>query len=185
VDGEMVVLAGPESFEVVPLDLATFEAEDRAEVLAFRRKLAELQRAVHGAIRAGEEAETRLAHLRKAFVDTPAAKPALLAEIHDQQQRLNELLTRLRGDRTREKRYEPRPPSVRQRVDEVVSNQWQVTSPPTKTQRDSYANASAEFAQVLSDLRQLLEVDLVQLEDKLEAAGAPWTPGRLPDWNPE
>ena len=30
-----------------------------------------------------------------------------------------------------------------------------------------------------------IEKDLKQLEDKLEAAGAPWTPGRIPDWEIE
>jgi len=31
-------------------------------------------------------------------------------------------------------------------------------------------------------LRQLIEVDLTRLEKQLEAAGAPWTPGRIPEW---
>jgi hypothetical protein len=35
---------------------------------------------------------------------------------------------------------------------------------------------------VLSQLRQLIEVDLARLEKQLEAAGAPWTPGRIPTW---
>jgi hypothetical protein len=35
---------------------------------------------------------------------------------------------------------------------------------------------------VLAQLRQLVEVDLRNLEKQMEAAGAPYTPGRLPDW---
>jgi len=27
-----------------------------------------------------------------------------------------------------------------------------------------------------------MDVDLKQLEKALDAAGAPWTPGRLPEW---
>jgi hypothetical protein len=57
-----------------------------------------------------------------------------------------------------------------------------VTSPPTQTQLDAYRYAGEEFTQVLADLRQLVTVDLVQLEAQLEAAGAPWTPGRFPVW---
>jgi hypothetical protein len=30
-----------------------------------------------------------------------------------------------------------------------------------------------------------VEQDLFALEKKLEAAGAPWTPGRIPDWEME
>jgi hypothetical protein len=34
----------------------------------------------------------------------------------------------------------------------------------------------------LAKLRTLAEVDLVKLEKDMEAAGAPWTPGRVPVW---
>ena len=47
---------------------------------------------------------------------------------------------------------------------------------------DSYSVAAQEFAQELAKLRALVETDLVKLEKALEAAGAPYTPGRLPEW---
>ena len=31
----------------------------------------------------------------------------------------------------------------------------------------------------------LIEEDLKNLEDKMEQSGAPWTPGRVPNWKPE
>jgi len=182
VDGVITTLAEPQVFEVIPLELATFAAKDRAEVLAFQKKVARLHRAVRGALRAAGEAQTRLAHLRKAVLDTPAADPKILVEIADLEQRLNQLLVKLRGDRTRTKRDEPAPPSINERVGQVRGNQWQTTSAPTQTQRDAYRHAGTEFGEVLAELRSLMAQDLIQLEDKLEAAGAPWTPGRIPTW---
>jgi hypothetical protein len=36
---------------------------------------------------------------------------------------------------------------------------------------------------VLEELRTLVEIDLQQLKDEMEIAGAPWTPGRkIPKW---
>jgi len=185
VDGVVTTLAGPVGFEVVPLNLATFAAEDRTEVLAFERRVARLQRAVQGALRAAGEAQNRLDHLRRAVLETPDADPALLAELEGLQQRLNSLLISLRGDPTRAKRNEPDGPSLMERVQAVVDSQWHATSPPTRTQRDAYRFAGEQFTRVLADLRTLVEVDLKATEAKLEAAGAPWTPGRLPDWNME
>jgi hypothetical protein len=185
VDGEVTTLADPETFEVVPLELATFAAQDRAEVLAFRKKVARLNRAVRGALGVAGEAESRLAHIRHAVLDTPAADPVLLAEIDSTQKRLNGILVKLRGDRTLSKRNEPTPPSISGRVRQVVSNQWNTTSAPTQTQRDAYQYAGTEFAAVLAELRTLIEDDLARLEAKLEASGAPWTPGRIPVWEME
>ena len=39
-----------------------------------------------------------------------------------------------------------------------------------------------EFGQELGKLRTLVEGDLKTLEKALDLAGAPWTPGRLPEW---
>ena len=183
VDGEVTELAGPESFNVIPLELATFAAEDRAEVMTFRKKVARLQRAVQGAVRAAGEAQNRVDHIRKAFLDTPDADPGMLAEIHQLRQRLNGLLTKLRGDRTRGKREEPAPPSISRRV--RIAMQWYVTSAPTQTQQDAYRYAGTEFTELLAELRKLVDEDLTGLEERLEAAGAPWTPGRIPNWEME
>jgi len=185
VDGVVTPLADPQSFEVIPLELATFAAVDRAEVLAFRKKVARLHRAVRGALEAAKEAEDRLTHIRKAVVDTPAADATLLAEAQALTGRLNGLLRKLRGDRTLSERWEPAPPSIAEQVGEIVADQWYVTSAPTKTQLDQYRLAGESFAKVLGELRSLVARDLTALEQKLEDAGAPWTPGRIPSWQPE
>jgi hypothetical protein len=140
---------------------------------------------VQGALRSAGEAENRIKHIREALIDTPDADPQLLTEADGLKKRLNAILTRLRGDRTLSKRNEPTPLSISARVSQVVSNQRRVTSPPTQTQRDAYQFAGEEFREVLAELRQLIEKDLTQLEGKLEAAGAPWTPGRVPTWQME
>ncbi len=185
VDGAASPLASPVTFDVIPLDLATFTAKDREPVLAFLQKVARLQRAVTSAQRASGEARERLAHLRKAVSDTPGADPALLASITAMQNRLHDIDVKLNGDPTLNNRNEPAPMSISERVFNIVGSQWRATSPPTGTERDEYAHAASEFATQLSALRTLMQTDLPALEAKLEAAGAPWTPGRLPEWKPE
>jgi len=183
VDGETTDLADPVTFEVVPLELATFAAADRAEAMAFHRKAARLQRAVRGAVRVADETQTRIKYLRKAYLDTPGADPSLLAEVHGLEQRLDEILVALRGDPTLSKHEEAAPTSISQRAGTAVD--WYVTSAPTQTQRDAYRDAGDAFIQRLGELRTLIEQDLAALEAKFESAGAPWTPGRIPEWGKE
>jgi len=185
VDGQVNFLAGPVSFEVVPLELATFAPDDREAVLAFRRKVADLRRAALGALQAANAGKDRIAHLRQALVDTPSADVAILAELADLDARLNDLLTALRGDRTRAARNEPADPSIVERIDQIADDQWHVTAPPTRTQEESCRHAGDAFAQVLAELRAILEAELPAVEARLEAAGAPWTPGRVPKWEPK
>jgi hypothetical protein len=51
--------------------------------------------------------------------------------------------------------------------------------PPSPAQLAQVEIVRAEFGQVLQQVRQLVEVDLKALEMAAEAAGVPWTPGRL------
>jgi hypothetical protein len=185
VDGEVTELAGPESFDAVPLMNATLPAEDRAELLAFQKKTARLQRAVLGAVRAADEAQLRIDHLQQGIVDTPAAGPELAARARELEERLLDLRITLEGDPVIRGASEPTAPGIVDRVDQIVSGHWTSTAAPTGTHRESYQHAAAEFGEFLPELQRLIEEDLKQLEDELEALGGPWTPGRVPRWQPE
>jgi hypothetical protein len=92
------------------------------------------------------------------------------------------IIRALRGDRTARTRFEPYPPSIINRVDGIVDDQWMSTSAPTKTQQDAYTIAGEEFEPQLGLLRTLIETDIKNIETGLERAGGPWTPGRIPEW---
>jgi photosystem II stability/assembly factor-like uncharacterized protein len=185
VGGVLTALGQPQSFETVPLGTASLSAADREALLAFQRKTARLQRAVLGSVRAAREAADRIRHIKKGLDDTPGAGPELMERVRELETRLKEQQLRLSGDSTIRRRNEPTPPSVAGRVGRIVYGQWTSTSAPTGTNRDAYRYASELFAPLLADLRQLIETDLEELETRMEAAGAPWTPGRLPRWSPE
>ncbi len=184
VDGTTSDLAGPREFQVVDLGINTFAADDPGEARAFQQKTWDLERAVRGALKWASEAESRIEHTRQALYDTPGTDTALLAESQRLQTELNDILVMLRGDRTKSSRNLTTPPSISQRVNNVVGSQWDTTSAPTQTERDGYRWAAEAFATELERLKSLA-ADLEALENQLEAAGAPWTPGRLPEWKQE
>ncbi len=182
VDGKITPLSEPQRFEAVALGGATLPAKDREALLAFQRKTASLQRAVTGAISAAGEAHARLDHLKAALLDTPGADPALSVEARSIESKLRDLEISLSGDPVKGRRNEPTPPSISDRVQRMISGAWSSTAEVTATHRREYEIASSEFAGTLSRLRSLVTGDLRKLEEAAEKAGAPWTPGRLPEW---
>lgn len=186
VDDLLTPLGEAQAFEAVPLEIATLPAEDRAELLAFQRKLGRLQRAVLGAGRAVDEAMDRVKHIKKAAEATPGAENDFKEQARKLELRLLDLKVQLNGDPTLERRMEPTPPSIVSRVQRAVRSHWNSsTSAPTATQRRAYEIAGEAFTKVLEDLTLLEEQDLKQLEEALESELAPWTPGRIPRWIPE
>lgn len=185
VDGKLTPLGEPQTFEAVALGTATLPAPDRDALVAFQRRAARLQRAVMGAVEAAKETDARLKHVRKALLDTPAAEPAWSDDLRALEARLRDVRRALEGDKVMAARSEPVPPSISDRVEAIVGDQWQSSSAITQTSRDAYDVAAAAFEVQLAKLRELVEKDLRALEGRLEAAGAPWTPGRLPAWSRE
>jgi hypothetical protein len=151
---------------------------DFAAVAAFQLEASELMRRVNGA---GEEigrARERLRYMRSALVETPRAEAALFGRLDEITAELTGLQTQLYGERTRQRLDESTAPSISDRVGRVIYGHWDTRQAPTATHRGSLEIARGDFALLLRDLSTLLEIELVQLESDLEAAGAPWTPGR-------
>jgi len=98
------------------------------------------------------------------------------------EKRANDIIRTLSGDAEARRRNMITAPSINERIGYVVGAQRMSTSRPTQTQANQYAAAAQDFETVLGQLRQLIETDLSRLEKQLEAAGAPWTPGRIPEW---
>ena len=178
-NGMFTPLGQPRAFQVESLELATLPAADRNELSAFQVKAGELQRAMMGAGEVLKEAEQRLKYIKKALFDTPKASPQLNSTVYTLDKRLREIRTRLYGDRTMRRRDEAVSPALIRRV----SRQLNATGPITADVKNNYEIAAADFAAVLEELRNFVDRDLKKLQEDLEAAGAPWTPGRgVPEW---
>jgi hypothetical protein len=176
-------LGGPISFETVPTGTATLPATDSAAALAFQQEADRLMKAVAGTSRAMEEFQTRIDHLRRAAIDTADGDADWFQRLEGLETRLNDLQVELLGDSTVARRSEPISPSIRARVGRAYGYSLTTSSAPTATQRRQVEIAAEEFGPVLESFKSLL-IDLETLETEMDAAGAPWTPGRIPEWQP-
>ena len=116
--------------------------------------------------------------MRRALLETPRADPALYVRIDEVVAALAALQTRLYGDRARGRLSEASAPSINGRLGSAIYQHWQTRQMPTETHRQNVEIAATDFAVLRRDLTAILETDLPALESALEAAGAPWTPGR-------
>jgi photosystem II stability/assembly factor-like uncharacterized protein len=181
VDGRLEDLSVERQVELKPLFTGGLVAEDRESVVAFQQKTAELYRAVMGADRAAGEIEGRIDHLLAAIAATPGAGEAQGSALRALKARMMDLRVKLNGDRTVTSRQEPAPMALTSRIGTIAYGSWQSQSDVTGNFRDSLAVAEAQFPPILADLKSVAN-ELAAVEAEMEAAGAPWTPSRLPDW---
>ncbi|MDQ7087846.1 MAG: glycosyl hydrolase [Acidobacteriota bacterium] len=179
VDGKVIPLAGPETFEVVRMREGVLPGSSPEQTVAFLQQAAELQRAVTGAGLSLAEASGRVAALRDAL-ERSAIEPGgeLDMAVRDLQQQLHRVQEAMGGNTSRRSIGEPMAPSVMRRLDVVITGNRLSTYGPTPTHRRSLEIALEQFATLREKLHQLIDVALPALEKRLDEAGVPWTPGR-------
>jgi photosystem II stability/assembly factor-like uncharacterized protein len=182
VNGLLTQLGQPQQFQIVVEGQEAMSTADRAALVEFQQKAVRLQRAVNGATQAANALRPRLTAIKRAISETPSLPHSLYDQAMALEKRNNDLLRALSGDAEARRRNMIQPPSINERAGYAVNAQRMSTSRPTQTQANQYAAAAQDFEAVLAQLRQLIEVDVARLEKQLEAAGAPWTPGRIPEW---
>jgi photosystem II stability/assembly factor-like uncharacterized protein len=183
VDGVLTPLVEPTPFQAEPLGLAAMSQTDRRRALDFYSEVGALQRAVMGAYAVARETAEHLQYMKRAAETTPQIDPKLREDVRALELRMQDMLEQFQGDPTKPRRNEPGFPGLLDRLQNANRGCLSTSTGPTNTHRHSLDMAEEQFSTLMGPLRKLVEKEVPALGRKLEAAKAPWTPGRrIPDW---
>ena len=179
--GKVTALGKPQSFTLKVLKNSPEITDDPQAVQEFHQKLTNLQRTIEGVNGKVKEINNSVSHLYKALEQTPSSDEALRGDLDNIRERLINFNIKLRGDRTISSRAEPVPWSVSQRIGNLFGRIIETQADIPQGFKDSYEIASSELSSLIKELK-MIDADLNAFEKDMESRGAPWTPGRLPDW---
>ena len=183
VNGEVTELVAPKEFEIEPLGFENFTEPDRAEIVAFCNQASKLAISVNAASTLANEADTELDRIIDVIESTPDLDLAMLNEARAIKTKLADVQEKFNGDPTKPRRNEAAYPGFAGRIPTMMFGAMGSYEGPTGTHRNQYDIVESEFTTALDELKAILDTDIVDLRNKLDAAGAPWTPGRkIPDW---
>jgi hypothetical protein len=125
----------------------------------------------------------RMKLIKQAILSTPAETKELMEEAERIQEELDEVIFAFHGVEPKASSEEipPRQVPILNRLRTIVYTHYRSTSPVTETERKNYRILMEKFPPLLEKLKELKQVDIQNLEDKLEELNAPWTPGRMPE----
>ena len=186
VDGEVTQVLEPSEFRIEPLNFGDTAEVDRQAILEFSQEVSDLSNAVSAARTLSSDAADHLSAIEGLVFDAPAVDPAIWKEIRALQLRLLDLNEKFSGDPTRSRRNEDAMPGLQSRLRSAMFGAMGSTTGPTGTHRRQLEIAGEEYLELTQELKKLLNKDVPKLLKKMDALGAPWTPGRpLPDWQPK
>ena len=178
IDGVLTPLGEPQRFEVVAID---GPGARTMATLADQQRIADLERAVLGLDQVVREALGRMTLFTRAIDETPSADASLQQRARVLTNKLKDAQEALGGDPTLANRNEATPPSLLGRLNGAIGSNWSTTlEAPTPTQLAELNLVRSRLDAILSQVRQLIDVDLKSLEQSAEQAGVPWTSGRFP-----
>jgi photosystem II stability/assembly factor-like uncharacterized protein len=184
VNGEITQLVEPQKFTIKPLNNATLPAEDIEAKLAFEAKAAELRRAISAANAVRSDMAKRVNHIKAAILAANDVPTEMMQEAKAVEVELQRINIAFNGDRSVSSRQFETPPSLNRRIGDAVYGPSRNSSAPTETAMEQYEIAAAEFEGLLASLKDIVK-QVQTLEEKLDASNAPYTPGRLPNWERE
>ncbi|MGD2069324.1 MAG: glycosyl hydrolase [Gemmatimonadota bacterium] len=170
VDGVTTELAGPVSFQVVPLNNAILATDDRDALLAFQQEADALMARVRVASRQMQDIGERLVDLKTAIQRSPTLPTSALAEARQLELRAADLMIELQGDGSVARRQFETPPSISGRAGTVLYSSFNATSAPTGQQREQLRIAGEDLAELRPEIDRLLE-DLAALEARVRGMG--------------
>ncbi|HEY5690944.1 MAG TPA: glycosyl hydrolase [Cyclobacteriaceae bacterium] len=182
VDGAFTEIAGDEKFVIKVLPGTTLPATDRPAMVAWQREAAELQRSLQGSAAILGDANQKVKYLRAAVFSVAQPNQNFVKDISGLEEKLRELNDQLFGDRVADQLDIDREPSIMSRLWSGIYAGYSSTSEPTSTMKDQIKWAGEAYETVSAELKQVVETTIPALEKKLEDAGAPYTPGRMPAW---
>ena len=180
-DGVFTELVSPQEFVCKSLNLASLPAEDKQSLDQFNRKVAELTRAISGADAYRKSLDEKIKYFEKAVIDGAEVPEDTYNTVIKIKKELDDFNRKLNGDPLIARYQGGSPTSVKDRVDLITSALWTTTSAPTTTFLKSYDVAADQFGGLLDQLRSI-DGEVRALESTLEKYGAPYTPGRFPEW---
>lgn len=181
VDGIYTELVPPQSFKCVPLNNATLATQDKKSYDDFCKKVAELRRVSGGIGYQFNETNNRVRLIKLAVVDAPKVGLETHNQIFQLEKRLEKVSRQLNGDASLARREFETTPSVNGRIFGVIGDLWSSSSAPSGAQKASLDIASKQMSAVITELKAI-QNDVQGIENTLEKAGAPYTPGRAIEW---
>jgi hypothetical protein len=179
---DLTQLVSPVPFSTRFLNHTTLPAPDKEALLEFQEEVAEMQRIVSGTNQALDELQDKMEYINISVNNAKELPVNIGVKVNEIDQRLKDIDRKLNGDYSLRRREFPVPPSISSRINTIINGLWSSTSAPTETQKSSLELVKNEFGNVYMEIKQIKEVEITELEAMLEKGKAPWTPGRLPEW---
>ncbi|MEP5766015.1 MAG: glycosyl hydrolase [Halieaceae bacterium] len=177
IDGTLEDLGQSQRFELESIREPVLPGMSQAQRVVYSNQVDELTRAVKGSVSTIDELLVATGAIKESLLQSTAG-PELYAQTQAIERRARRLRDRLSQNKVRDEMGDPGLVTVLRRLEVAGYGARTNAGGPTATQRRSFEIAQEDFSQVYQQMEDLIDGEFNALQEKLDGAGVPWTPGR-------
>ena len=176
-DGQAKEIGEPVAFQVESIVDPTLPMQDRTEVIAFIKEMAEFANRNYAVTQRFSKTREQIQELIGTLKSHPKATPDLLADAQQLNLRMGSLSRRLSGDPIKRSRFVMSEPGINQRLQRAFYGAMSGTHGPTTTTREQWGIAKSQWEKIEPELLELLDQEVKSLSESVNKAGIPWNGG--------
>ncbi len=180
-NGALRQLAGPQTFEVVPLGKGALEGASNADIEAFRKEYDNFALKMTAANSVLERNLLKVEAMKRALQIATNPTEDIFTQLYEARVRLLDIEKALKGNKAKDEvgeRSDPTPSNAAYFASAALNG----TYGPTANHKAALQVAKKQLEGILADLKDVNENVIPDLEKQLKAAGAPWIEGQqIPD----
>ena len=176
-------LVAPVEFNAVVLRNTTLPAPDRAELVAFQKKAADLAQTIQATQRFLNDMQARVENIKAAIQNSTKGTFELLQKAEKISSAIEDIQLKFNRPSTAPSAEEnpPAPVTINDRLSDMTYTHYRSTAPLTENEKRSYSILMEEFPPVLEQIKKIYNEDIKGIEAELEQINAPWSTGRIPE----
>ena len=172
-------ISKPTSFSVISLESSSMPALNRTEKVNFQRAVSMLEGKMLESANILSEAKSKIKYFKEAIKIVEAPLGELSVLIKSVENKIKDISIRFYGNTIKSKLDIEQIPTAYSRLTSILYEQKYSTSAPTNTHIESFEIANEEFTTIYIEVKNLVKIDIKEIENKLKIIEAPHTPGRL------
>ncbi len=184
-NGTVEPVAGPASFDVNSLNLATLPAANREQVVAFQKEMSKLSKVMMGSLQLTNDLMSEVITMKQTALSLAGSHETLMPLLTEIEDELAAIQFTFNGHTPKASREElpPAAMSLNGRLRDMIYTQINSTADITGTSRMNFNILKEEFPPVLDAIRTIAEDKMVEARKIMDQMEAPYTRGRVPEWN--
>lgn len=177
VDGVITELSQAQKFKLIPLREGALKGSSHDEILAFRKELSDMYRAVDALKKEMERAEKMLELMDRSLTQSSLKKEVLNEKIFDLMTDLQNLKMQFSGNSSKNEIGEKIPHTIQMRLGAVNTGIRKSTYGPTPNHRKTFEIAKEDFSDIKMKVEAIRNKKIPEVLQELYKAGAPWIEG--------